>query len=50
MLDTAHTLKSSPPALDPSIQIRNLNFHYGEGDLFKQVLFDINLDVYLGKL
>jgi putative ABC transport system ATP-binding protein len=36
--------------IEASIQIRNLNFHYGEGDLFKQVLFDINLDVYPGQI
>ncbi|MDX2256976.1 MAG: DevA family ABC transporter ATP-binding protein [Pseudanabaenaceae cyanobacterium bins.39] len=34
----------------PSVQIRNLNFHYGEGDLLKQVLFDINLDIYPGQI
>lgn len=39
---------SSP--IEPSIQISNLNFHYGEGDLFKQVLFDINLNVYPGQI
>ena len=36
--------------VEPSVQIRNLNFHYGEGDLFKQVLFDINLDIYPGQI
>ena len=52
MLQTS--LTSAPTSLssdaEPSIQIRNLNFHYGEGDLFKQVLFDINLDVYPGQI
>ncbi len=35
---------------EPSVRIRDLNFHYGEGDLFKQVLFDINLDIYPGQI
>ena len=52
MLQTS--LTAAPTSLssdaEPSIQIRNLNFHYGEGDLFKQVLFDINLDVYPGQI
>ena len=43
-------IKMSSADVEPSIQIRNLNFHYGEGDLFKQVLFDINLDVYPGQI
>jgi putative ABC transport system ATP-binding protein len=52
MLETslAPTLTSLSSDGQPSIQIRNLNFHYGEGDLFKQVLFDINLDVYAGQI
>lgn len=52
MLETslAPTLTSLSSDGQPSIQIRNLNFHYGEGDLFKQVLFDINLDVYPGQI
>ena len=52
MLDTfsAATSKSLDINPQPSLQIRNLNFHYGEGDLFKQVLFDINLDIYPGQI
>ena len=52
MLDisSAPELKSLSPDVEPSVQIRNLNFHYGEGDLFKQVLFDINLDIYPGQI
>jgi putative ABC transport system ATP-binding protein len=52
MLDTISnsTIQSLPPSVEPSIQIRNLNFHYGEGDLFKQVLFDINLEIYPGQI
>jgi len=51
MLETPYAPSSSLLAhTEPSIKIRNLNFHYGEGDLFKQVLFDINLDVYPGQI
>jgi putative ABC transport system ATP-binding protein len=52
MLDTfsAPTAQSLTSSVEPSIQIRNLNFHYGEGDLFKQVLFDINLEIYPGQI
>ena len=52
MLDisSAPELKLLSPDVEPSVQIRNLNFHYGEGDLFKQVLFDINLDIYPGQI
>jgi putative ABC transport system ATP-binding protein len=34
----------------PSVQIRNLDFFYGEGDLRKQTLFDINLELYPGQI
>jgi putative ABC transport system ATP-binding protein len=52
MLDTfsAPASLSMPSNIEPSIQIRNLNFHFGEGDLFKQVLFDINLNIYPGQI
>lgn len=52
MLETSavSSLASLPPNAEPSIQICNLNFHYGEGDLFKQVLFDINLEIYPGQI
>ncbi|MEI6429802.1 MAG: DevA family ABC transporter ATP-binding protein [Pseudanabaena sp. ELA607] len=33
-----------------AIHIRDLNFFYGEGDLRKQVLFDINLDINAGQI
>jgi putative ABC transport system ATP-binding protein len=35
---------------NPSVQIRNLNFYYGEGDLQKQVLYDIDLDIQPGEI
>jgi putative ABC transport system ATP-binding protein len=40
----------SQSAIQPSVQISNLNFYFGEGDLKKQVLFDINLDIYPGQI
>src|SRR5690349_21566582 len=36
--------------MDPVIQIRNLNHHYGTGALRKQVLFDITTDIYAGEI
>ncbi len=52
MLDTSLVPAISPESnkLTPSVQIQNLNFHYGEGDLLKQVLFDINLNIYPGQI
>jgi len=35
---------------DPVIRVRNLNYHYGEGELRKQVLFDNNLEVSRGEI
>ena len=35
---------------DPIISIRNLNHYFGEGDLRKQVLYDINLDINIGEI
>lgn len=32
------------------IEIRHLNHYYGKGALIKQVLFDINLDIYPGEI
>ncbi|MEE3717141.1 DevA family ABC transporter ATP-binding protein [Tumidithrix elongata RA019] len=37
-------------ALQPSVQVSNLNYYFGEGDLKKQVLFNINLDLYPGQI
>jgi putative ABC transport system ATP-binding protein len=34
----------------PVISARNLNHYFGEGNLKKQVLFDINLDIYAGEI
>ncbi len=38
------------PDTTPSVQIRHLNFYFGEGELRKQVLYDINLDLYPGQI
>jgi putative ABC transport system ATP-binding protein len=34
----------------PVISVSHLNHYYGTGDLRKQVLFDINLDIYAGEI
>ena len=36
--------------MEPVIRIRNLNHYYGSGALRKQVLFDIDLDIYPGEI
>lgn len=33
-----------------AVRIRNLNYHYGSGDLRTQVLYDISLDLYRGQI
>ncbi|MFN6518304.1 MAG: DevA family ABC transporter ATP-binding protein [Nostoc sp. CreGUA01] len=35
---------------EPVITIKNLNHYYGKGALKKQILFDINLDIYAGEI
>ena len=39
-----------PAAVEASIQVRNLNYFFGRGDLRKQVLFDISLDLHPGQI
>jgi putative ABC transport system ATP-binding protein len=39
-----------PPTLTPVISAHQLNHYFGTGDLRKQVLFDINLDIYPGEI
>ena len=34
----------------PVVSIKNLNHSFGEGQLRKQTLFDINLDIYPGEI
>jgi putative ABC transport system ATP-binding protein len=41
---------SSVPPVEASIQVRNLNYFFGRGDLRKQVLFDISLDLHPGQI
>ncbi|PMB42552.1 ABC transporter [Fischerella thermalis CCMEE 5319] len=36
--------------MQPVISIQNLNHYFGQGNLRKQVLFDINLDIYSGEI
>ena len=35
---------------EPVISIRNLNHYFGQGDLKKEVLFEINLEIYAGEI
>ncbi|MCC5657304.1 DevA family ABC transporter ATP-binding protein [Nostoc sp. XA010] len=35
---------------EPVISIKNLNHYYGKGPLRKQILFDINLEIYSGEI
>jgi putative ABC transport system ATP-binding protein len=46
------TLISKPlkTEISPVIAIRNLNHYFGSGDLKKQVLYDICLDIYPGEI
>lgn len=39
-----------PPDNSFAVQIRQLNYSFGQGDLRKQVLFDINLDLPKGQI
>lgn len=41
---------SSEPAIAPVISARHLNHYFGQGELRKQALFDINLDIYAGEI
>jgi ABC exporter DevA family ATP-binding subunit len=40
----------SPLVLEPVIAVKNLNHYFGSGGLRKQVLFDINLEIYAGEI
>ena len=45
------TASSSPPAAaEASIQVRDLNYFFGRGDLLKQVLYTIRLDLSPGQI
>ncbi|NEQ29794.1 MAG: ATP-binding cassette domain-containing protein [Leptolyngbya sp. SIO4C5] len=45
-------IEGSPAAAGASlaVQVRGLNYYFGQGDLSKQVLFDINLDLPTGQI
>ncbi|MFK8184758.1 MAG: DevA family ABC transporter ATP-binding protein [Phormidesmis sp.] len=40
----------TPPAIAPVIDVKNLNHHFGSGDLRKPVLIDVNLQIYPGEI
>jgi putative ABC transport system ATP-binding protein len=35
---------------EPAISIQNINYYYGQGNLRKQVLFDVSLEVQAGEI
>ena len=51
-MNTTETTSEKPiySNLEPVISVRHLNHYFGEGALRKQVLFDINLDIYAGEI
>ncbi|MBE9138618.1 ATP-binding cassette domain-containing protein [Nodosilinea sp. LEGE 07088] len=45
------TSTAPPSSMAPSsVQVRNLSYFFGKGDLRKQVLFDISLDLFPGQI
>ncbi|MGB5971849.1 MAG: ATP-binding cassette domain-containing protein [Nodosilinea sp.] len=44
------TTSPLPAAAEATIQVRQLDYFFGRGDLRKQVLFDISLDLYPGQI
>jgi putative ABC transport system ATP-binding protein len=50
MLIPSTSLDPAPPEIQPVIVARDLNHYFGQGDLRKQALFDINLDIYAGEI
>jgi len=41
---------NQPATIKPVISVRHLNRYFGQGELRKQTLFDINLDIYPGEI
>lgn len=39
-----------PLNFEPAIAVRHLNHYFGQSDLRKQTLFDINLDIHAGEI
>ncbi len=50
MTATRSALMPAPIDQQLAIKIENLNFHFGEGELKKQVLYDISLDLPKGQI
>jgi putative ABC transport system ATP-binding protein len=50
MLIPSTALDPAPSQMQPVIVARDLNHYFGQGDLRKQVLFNINLDIYAGEI
>lgn len=49
-MSNLNTAPSSSPQADQSVHIRSLNYFFGRGELRKQVLYDINLDLACGHI
>jgi putative ABC transport system ATP-binding protein len=47
---TIPTTQNQPTTTQPVISASNLSHYFGEGELRKQALFDINLDIYPGEI
>ncbi len=43
-------MTKTPSNLQPVISAQNLQHYFGSGELRKQALFDINLDIYAGEI
>ncbi len=50
LLPTPHSPLPAPHPPSPVISIHNLNHYFGNGQLRKQVLFDINLEINAGEI
>lgn len=48
--DTSQLNNQVPASSIPSVKLQGLNFYFGEGDLKKQALFDINLELFPGEI
>ena len=44
------TISKHTVTTEPVISVKNLNHYFGQGSLYKQALFDINLDIYPGEV
>jgi putative ABC transport system ATP-binding protein len=48
--DISERTAIAPSSASPAVQVRNLNYYYGQGDLRKQALFDLTLDFPKGQI